>query len=432
MAVALSNSGSYAPPLRPAPVYTPARQWIAGETALGRLAFGALWLFVFVMPWEDSVPLVGGYVISRWIALAASFFLILGVLATRRLRHPCAIHGLMLAFVAWAGLTVFWTIDSPMTVQRVMTYSQLLLAVWMMWELAITEARVQSLLRAYLFGASVMCVSTLVNYSMGIQAADLDAEAGITKYHDSRYSMYGVNANDLALVIALSLPIAVYLMVRARSRWLKLFCWLHIGACLVALFLVGSRGGMIAAIVGLMVFPVLRSQMPRWQQIAFPLLCAAGIALGIYFIPQDDWVRILGTGRDITQGTMTHRTALWTAGIEAFRDHAWGGIGSGSYGAAVYKATGLGLVAHNTFLSVLVEMGIPGFLIFTALLIALFLAARQLKSVDRRFWFVMLLAWGVGVSALTWEYRKDTWFLFALLIAHVYATRREAHPRQIL
>jgi hypothetical protein len=37
----------------------------------------------------------------------------------------------------------------------------------------------------------------------------------------------------------------------------------------------------------------------------------------------------------------------------------------------------------------------------------------------------LLLTWTVGVSALTWEYRKPTWFLFSLLTAHVYSRRQE-------
>ena len=104
MAVALSNSQlPYAAPVA-APQAQP-RVWAAGDTALGKLAFATLWIFVFVMPWEESVPLWGGFVISRWVALVAVSLLVLAVLATRRLRRPCALHVLMLAFVAWSAVT---------------------------------------------------------------------------------------------------------------------------------------------------------------------------------------------------------------------------------------------------------------------------------------------------------------------------------------
>jgi len=422
MAVALSNSQlPYAAPIA-APQAQP-RVWAAGDTALGKLAFATLWIFVFVMPWEESVPLWGGFVISRWVALVAVSLLVLAVLATRRLRRPCALHTLMLAFVAWSAVTLFWTIDSLSTQTRVGTYSQLLLAVWMMWELATTEDRVRSLLQAYVMGATVLCVSTIINYSLGIQASDLAAEQGIVKSQDFRYTMYGINANDLALMVAISLPLTAYLLLHARSRLLKLYCWLYLGIALTTLFLVGSRGGLIAATAGLMLFPLLMSRMGRLPTIGFVLVCAIGIGCGVYFVPNDVWKRLLATGTEITQGTMTHRTSLWDAGFEAFRDHVWSGVGSGAYATAIYKAAGIALVAHNTFISVLVEMGIPGFLLFAALLAAIFYTAWSFRGADRRFWIVTLLTWSIGVAALTWEYRKPTWFLFGLLVAHAYARR---------
>jgi len=44
---------------------------------------------------------------------------------------------------------------------------------------------------------------------------------------------------------------------------------------------------------------------------------------------------------------------------------------------------------------------------------------------ERHFWITLLLTWSVGVSSLTWEYSKPTWFLFGVLAAHVYARRSE-------
>jgi hypothetical protein len=35
----------------------------------------------------------------------------------------------------------------------------------------------------------------------------------------------------------------------------------------------------------------------------------------------------------------------------------------------------------------------------------------------QRLWLVSLAVWIVGVSSLTWEMRKPTWFFFGLLLA---------------
>ncbi len=396
----------------------------AGNSALGQLAFAGLWLFVFVMPWEEAVPLWGGFVISRWIALLAGAMLAFAVLGSRHLRRLSPLHAWMLAFVAWCSITLFWTVDQSSTLTRVSTYAQLLLAVWMIWELATSDQRILSLLRAYLLGAMVIAVSTIINFINGTQAADLVAEKGGYKYHDERYTMLGVNENDLGLMLALSVPIAIYLMMRNKSKWNGLLCGTHIGVCLTALFLSGSRGGMISTAIGMSLFVVLFSRLARWQRSAVVTLLAAGVAIGISLIPKDTMDRFLGTAAEIQQGTLTHRTTIWSAGLEQFREVPWTGVGAGAYGPSIAKTVDVPIVAHDTYLSVLVETGVPGLVLFLALLAGLYYCASRLDYVDRCLWTVLLLTWSVGVTSLTWEYRKPTWFLFGLLAARAYSRPR--------
>jgi len=107
------------------------------------------------------------------------------------------------------------------------------------------------------------------------------------------------------------------------------------------------------------------------------------------------------------------------------RDHAFLGVGAGAYGPTVLKAVDIPYVAHNTFLSVFVELGVVGALLLVGLLGSALLSAILMPSLERHFWITLLLTWSVGVSSLTWEYSKPTWFLFGVLAAHVYARRSE-------
>jgi O-antigen ligase len=136
---------------------------------------------------------------------------------------------------------------------------------------------------------------------------------------------------------------------------------------------------------------------------------------------------------------LTNRTTLWTAGLEAFRDHAFLGVGSGAYGVTIVKTANFSYitgntssaVAHNTFVSVLVELGVVGALLGFAFLAGLFYCALRMRSLERRLWIMLLLTWTVGVSALTWEYRKPTWLLFGLLAAHAYSQRKTSRVQPI-
>jgi O-antigen ligase len=399
--------------------------------ALDRLAFAGLCAFTFAMPWEEAIPLLDGFVIGRWIGLLTVAILILRITVTDQLRRPSLLHGLMAALMCWAGISILWTMDQAGTIQRATTYLQLLAVVWMIWELAVSEQRVLTLLQSYILGTSVLAITTIVNYANGTQAADLWAEAGKTKWHDFRYSAYGINENDLGLMLALSIPMTIYLLTRKKGAWTSALCWAHLGVCFTAILLCGSRGALFSAIVGLSLFPMVMSRLPRWQRILFVAVCAAGLTIGIHLVPEEAWSRFQGLGDEISEGTLTHRTVLWKAGLEAFRTHALVGVGSGAYGTAVLRAVDMPFVAHNTFVSVLVELGVTGALLLLALLASLYYSASKMQYVEKCFWLVQLSVWAVGVCALTWEYFKPTWLLFGLLAAHIYSQKIMVHRQSV-
>ena len=62
------------------------------------------------------------------------------------------------------------------------------------------------------------------------------------------------------------------------------------------------------------------------------------------------------------------------------------------------------------------------------LMASLYYAALRMRGLETRLWVTVLLTWTVGVMALTWEYRKPTWIMFGLLVAHAYSRRPKAIP----
>jgi len=392
------------------------------RTTLDQVAYTILCAFVFVIPWDESVPLLGGFLMGRWLGSLAFGVTILWICAKGRIRRISTMHYALAGLAGWSWLSILWTADCDSTISRAGTYLQLLTAVWLIWELATTESRVLGLLQCYILGTYISSISTIVNFIQGRTAAQLATAAGYAAWEAPRYTIAGVNENDLGVMLALSIPMTFYLTAR-RQRWLaRCVCWLHLGAVTTAILLTGSRGALFAAIVAIL-FAVLG--LPPGQKLGMKLAGLAVVASGTFFIPQATWDRLLSAGAELSGGTLTHRTVIWAAGMDAWRDHAFQGVGAGAYGPTVLKAVDIPYVAHNTFLSVLVELGIVGAVLLGGLLVSAFLYAFLMPSLERCLWIALLLTWSVGVSSLTWEYRKPTWFLFGMLAAHIYARRSE-------
>jgi len=395
--------------------------------ALERIAYAGLCAFLFSLPWEEA-PQLNGFALSRWLGIATLAIAMLQLGITSQRRSLSGIHYLLASFVGLSAVSVFWSADVQTTFTRIGTYSQLLIAVWLIWEFAAAESRVLGLMQAYLLGIFLASLLTIHNFLTGTTAAQLDAARGVERWEESRYSITGINENDLGLMLAIAMPMMIYLVVRVKSNWMRTFLWIQLVACIAAILLTGSRGALLSATIASAMLPLSFRFLPASQKVAAALACAGAAACAIFFVPAETWGRLLLFSTELTQGTLTHRTLIWSAGLDAFRDHPFLGVGSGAYAATVFKVVNVPYVAHNTFLSVLVELGVVGALLLLGLLASLYYAAFRLRGLERRLWVTVLLTWTVGVMALAWEYRKPTWIMFGLLVAHAYSRRIKTIP----
>jgi O-antigen ligase len=396
----------------------------AGNTGpMPKVAYFFLWIFAFAMPWENAVVIPGFGTVSRVVGLAAFGIGLISVLDSGRFRVPALQHGLMGLFVTWVGLTYFWSFDPARTRIAAITFLQLLTMVWLIWQFAQTYQKQILLLRAFVLGTVVSSIAIVVAFLNGPTAES----------YYGRYTGLGFNPNDLALILALSLPISLYLA--ARDEGLRFRVWIygaHLVLALAAILLTAARGPLIASVGALFMLPFAFSQLTRGQKIVgLALVVLLGIGAGL-LVPQTSWSRLSTIGSEVSSGTLNERTMIWRAGWVVFNQSPFRGVGAAAFAPSVEHALGMPfhgsgiddggpsnveLVAHNTFISVLVEQGVIGFALFLGILLTLVFSAWHFPLVDRAFWLSVLLTWAIGVSSLTWEDRKPSWFLFGVLVA---------------
>jgi O-antigen ligase len=154
------------------------------------------------------------------------------------------------------------------------------------------------------------------------------------------------------------------------------------------------------------------------------LLAAALFVLLPIVQPLTSFQRLGTTGTEVVHGDLNERTELWADGLHAFQQAPVLGVGTDMY----RSVSGLDKVAHNTYISVLVEEGLIGLVLFVAILWIVVRQVRRLPRWDRNFWLATLIVLAIGASTLTWEQRKTTWLFLTFAVAAAAAARTRLRP----
>lgn len=378
---------------------------------MSTVAYVSLWLFVFAVPWENVVLIEGVGTIGRLMGIIALAAAVVYVVLRGRLRRMELYHALVVAFILWACAGAFWAIDPIRMGLKVWRFVQLGFVVWMIWELAPDLKRQRGLLLAYVAGTYVAAYQTFHVYRL---------EAGSTNV---RFAAPGFDPNDLGMLLALGLPMAWYLSLTLQNAALRWVCRLYLPAGLMAIGLTASRGAMLASVVALSVIPFTLPRLSKGVLFASALVAVVSTVVVLSVVPASSWARFSTTESEVREGSLNDRRTIWMAGVRSIPKHPIHGAGPGGFDASVLAVLGSEHAAHNSFLSVTVEEGMIGLILFVAMLVAVFIRGRGLPSLERRFQLVVMLVLVVAMLPLTWEDRKSLWFILSLFVAQSAALR---------
>ncbi len=378
-----------------------------------RLRNIAFWFsvgLIFIIPWESGAVIDGIGPLARGIGLVVTVFWLGVVLVTGRFRRLHPFHIFVLLFLLWNILSLFWSIDTQRTLGKLETYVQLAVMAFLIWDLYTTQSRIRIGMQAYVLGAYITVWSIIGNYL-----------AGTTTGRSGRLSGFGFNENGLAMILVIGMGIAWYLAISAstdgQKKWsweylLRLANYAFVPLAVFSILLTASRTAVFSMI------PVFWFMLGSMTQLKPPsrLIMATGMVVALFFlqplVPQTSIDRLSTTSTELTDGDLNGRRQLWEIGKEAFLEHPIVGAGSG-----VFKTLTGGRVAHNTYLSVLTETGIIGFLLFAAMIFTAVYQVRYQNKLLAVLWLTVFFSWAIGVSSMTWELRKPTWLILAFVVA---------------
>ncbi|MCP4417254.1 MAG: O-antigen ligase family protein [Chloroflexi bacterium] len=384
-----------------------------------KIAFWLALVLLFIIPWENSVIINGVGRISALMGVLVAAFWLGTVLATGKFRPFRPFHLLLFLYFFWNGITILWTSDVGNTMGRISTYVQLFVFAWLLWDLFTTKEAIGAGLQAFVLGSYISVIDTISNYF-----------AGVSRGSTPRYAAEGFNANGLALIVALSLPIAWYLATSAisdgskkskLSKLLSIVNYVYLPLGVFAILLTASRTALIGMVpmVWFILGAFTRLKLVHRLLISCFLICALYILQPI--IPQTSIARLNTTQTELTEGDLSGRRIIWAEALDVFETNSLIGTGSGTFKAVVnYKDKS----AHNTYLAILVESGAIGFGLFLLVVAVSANHVKDLPKLEVMFWLTMLLTWAIGISTMSWEIKKPTWLLLNMIVVHAAVFRK--------
>jgi O-antigen ligase len=199
--------------------------------------------------------------------------------------------------------------------------------------------------------------------------------------------LYYYDANDFATLAVTAMPLALYLIHRARANYQRVLGIAALALLTVAFVRSGSRGGFLA-LLGVVVFVnvAYRAIALRWRLTATVLVAVVLLATA-----SDRYWTQMGTitsDSDYNRSDETGRIKIWQRGIGYMLRYPVFGVGAGNFNAAEgmlspfaeRQQLGRGVrwnAAHNSYIQVGAELGIPGLLMFVGMIATAFLALRR-------------------------------------------------------
>ncbi|MDP9308754.1 MAG: O-antigen ligase family protein [Actinomycetota bacterium] len=351
---------------------------IAFRNLAAGVALFAVTTFFVHLPGTGSGSGVGVTVVKlAGVVLVAAWLLLLfrRKVPLLLVDHPFVASALIV-FPVWAFSSALWAQDAGVAVSSSLRYGQNVLLVFIVYSALRKPRDVRWLVWAFIAGA---LISLILAFAGGPTASATGSGS---------YRLGGrFGAGDPNYFAALLLPaivFAAFLLVAERDRATRIVL---VG--LAFLFTIGllqteSRGGIVALAATGVASLFLTGRIRGRAMIATALVALVGVTYFGAVASPASRARVTHLNSQDSSG----RNDLWRIGLAMAGDHPVLGVGSGNftvvsprYAERAFDIVNIDYVVdtpkvtHNTYLNVLDELGIPGLVIFAAIVAGAFATA---------------------------------------------------------
>jgi O-antigen ligase len=345
------------------------------------------------------------------------------------LRLP-AVAFLSIALVAWAFLGMTTTQYPDLVVAAVSDFSKVCAVIFVASNVIVTRNRFRAMVVGTIILWGLFPIRGTI-FAYFIYHGDVEGRAA--------WNFIYANPNDLAGLCLLQLSVAMGILAVERRNWVRLGTKFAVALLVLIIILTQSRGAMIA----LLAFGAIgaRKYFANTRAIVTMLV----LAVLVYLIAPDSVWRRFSTIKDATstdaalydaetvdratradQSSSEQRLAIWDVATGIIAANPLTGVGLGAYPEAhyvmaqkpQYKRLARGhRDTHSTYLNIMAETGIPGFLFFAGIVI---LTLRESRSARKKM--------GKVAPALALQLFNMEVGLYAFLVAAIWGSYAAMAP----
>lgn len=326
----------------------------------------------------------------------------------------------LLLFVLWAFTTVLWSIDTEITLIRVLYLIQYTIIFLVMVNTLREPKMIKVAMAAWIIGSCFIAYKSITDFNIF---------AGSSSSIAYRVNSFG-NPNENSFMLCYAL-VFCYLIDRTRLRIPSLALTAYAVYALVAN---GSRMGIILFVLSVTGFCIqLWQSKKRWYMI---ILIPGILAFGIYVlqhIPSASLMRIMGITESIEEGNFSSRESIWESAWNMLNYNPYYfmiGCGWGTFSIVITRYLGYTIGAHNFYLDLLCTTGIIGLSIVLYYFWKLFKLIRHTPKATIVNYLLLVIPL-ISMLSTNWQSRR-WWFMMGAFIYLVYRSKNLDDAKEVI
>lgn len=299
------------------------------------------------------------YVQSTQYSLAIAVTTLVGYLCFELPRRSPRLGHNVLILLLWVQLSLSTLLaqSSQAAMPKYIEFSKILFIALLTTALLISEKRIWWMLTVTLGSIGLIICRSIISIIITRGQAKVYGSGGATE-----------DNNDFAILLALTIPIMFYFAKAQTNKWLKAGFYLLTMMTVVTDLFTYSRGGLLGLVAGCL-FLLAKAKHKIISFVAVGILTLSFMAV----MPHSMMERFgsIKTARE-KDTSAQQRLRMWNTSLQIIRDHPFIGVGirnilvvQGQYTDPYER---LGLVAHNAYLQIATDAGVPALLLLLALI----------------------------------------------------------------